>query len=109
GGPAVAGAPGAAGWRGLLGAATGAAGGGAGAGGASGTAAMTGPAGGVIMPGGSSSAVYSRERRPAAQFISTSTSMNGSVTGRVEVILMYGWPLGRRSIVMRAPASAGLY
>src|SRR5690606_498440 len=70
-----------------FGSATGAgAGAAAGAGRDSGAADTTG-AGAGGTPGGSSSAVYSRESRPEDQVNSTSRSMNGSVTGRVETTL----------------------
>src|SRR5688572_7049369 len=80
-----------------------------GAGRASGTAVIAGAGGAEGTPGGSSSAVYSRERRPEAQVSSTSTSINGSATARLDVIFRIDCPLGRRSIAMRAPVNAALY
>jgi hypothetical protein len=82
---------------------------GAGAGANFGAAEITGAEGAGGIPGGSSNAVYSRDKRPADQVSSTSRSMKGSVTARVVAILRKGCPSGRFSTVRRAPASAELY
>ena len=54
------------------------------------------------MPGGSSSMVYSRTKRPDAQFSSTSISMKGSLTGRLEVTFSTALPLGFFSTAKRS-------
>jgi len=51
---------------------------------------------GPAYSGGSSRKVYSRTRRPFAQFSSTSMSRNGSLIGCPDVRIITYWPLGRR-------------
>src|SRR4030095_3079392 len=54
--------------------------------GATGAAATAGGGAGLTVAG-STSTVYSRMSRPEDEVISTSKSINGSLTGRLEVIL----------------------
>ena len=71
------------------------------------TGAVTAGAG-DSMPGGSSSAEYSRETLPPCQTSSISRSRNGSATGRNEVALIYEVPFARRSTDRRSAFSEGL-
>ena len=62
-----------------------------------------------LNPGGSSKIGYSRNRRPAGQFISTSTSRNGSLMGALLTIFKTGVPLARRSVEKRNWRNNGVY
>src|SRR3569623_3209160 len=55
----------------------------------------------AARPGGSSSMVYSRTSRPEPQFSSTSISMKGSFTGRLELTFRTALPFGFFSTVKR--------
>ena len=79
----------------------------AGACGTTATGAVTAAAG-DSMPGGSSSAEYSRTIFPPCHDNSISRSRNGSATGRNDVALINGAPSGRRSMLSRKAFSEGL-